>query len=63
MGAREQVLDLLAGFDVPFRHARIPELFHDVRADSLAFPHGLHHFESRQRIDAFADQVHHDVVA
>ena len=63
MGAREEVLDLLARLDEPLRDVALPEDLDDVVGDALALADFLHRLEGEQRVDAVMDQVHHDVVA
>ena len=63
MGAREEVLDLLARLNEPLGDAALPEDLDDILRDALALADFLHRLEGKQWVDAVVDEVHHDVVA
>ena len=63
MGAREEVLDLLARLDEPLGDAALTQDLDDVVGDALALADFLHRLEGEQGVDAVVDEVHHDVVA
>ena len=62
VGFRKHVFDLLAGFDVPFRHIMLSHLLLPLGSQAFPFPDLLHDHERHLRVKSLADQVNHDVV-
>ena len=65
---REEVFDLFAGFDVPFRHLMLAHLLHNALRPRLALvdralSDGLHEFEGTLLRQTALDEIEHDIVA
>ena len=62
VGLGEQILDLFAGTDVPFRHACGLHFLLRAFGQTSAFSHGLHDLEGALFRHSTGDQIKHDVV-
>ena len=61
--AREEILNLLAGVNVPVGNVVGFEVVNVFGFDAASFANSLHRLEGLERVDAVMNQIHHDIVA
>ena len=62
MRTREEILDFLAGFNVPIRNPALFQRINDLRLNPSSLTDILHRFKGQKRLNPLMDQIHHNII-